>query len=278
MRWYPTSQLSYSLCHRTKAMELCLTGAGICSQGVLCLQTTTILLSNLFSTLSTPHHRHTELTLSNSHFVYSWKGYSTNKVNEEKKQLFPHCFTFGSAPPDHMAPAFIFSQHKLELSGQFKKFRWNTIFCLKNTNKQSYTIWDFKQIELPNQGAPCKHRGACIPQVCKYLHHSLAVLLFFCSPNSWAWREARECQTWVGRGTGWGKIVRFNSCISKEQHSMETLNWVRLHDTAVFLRCSCLSLEPEWLSIIALGSLLFIHSNAIDWSKQLVSHPHLHTT
>lgn len=71
-------------------------------------------------------------------------------------------------------------------------------------------------------------------------------LLLFCPPNSWASREAREHQTWVGWGTGWGKIVRFNhTCISKEQHSKEPPKWVRPHGTAVFLRWSCLSLEPD---------------------------------
>lgn len=70
-------------------MEFCFSGAGTCSQGVLRLHTATTAVSNSSSTLHTPHHRGTELTPPKSHFLCTWKGYSTNKVNEEKNNRFP---------------------------------------------------------------------------------------------------------------------------------------------------------------------------------------------
>lgn len=73
------------------------------------------------------------------------------------------------------------------------------------------------------------------------------VLLYFYYSNPWAPRVAREHQKWVGWGTGWGKIVRFNhTCISRKQLSMGTPKWTALHNTALFLRYSCLSLKPDW--------------------------------
>ena len=173
-RWYP--QLNQSLCQDKSHGVFVFTGT--CSQRILCLHTATIPPSNPSSTLSTTHHRGTESTLPNSHLMYTWKGYSTNKVNEEKNNRLPIASLQDPPCLTTRHQYFFSNQYKLELNMWIKRLKCNPIFCLKNPNKPFYAVWDFKQRELPTHGGPHKHRGATIPKVCKSckcLSHSLAI-------------------------------------------------------------------------------------------------------
>lgn len=93
----------------------------------------------------------------------------------------------------------------------------------------------------PRHSAPCKHRGVCIPKVCKSWKHLIHSLAIFLLPKSLGYK----CGQRIPEMSGMRNKVRQNCQVQSHlQLSMETPKWIGLHKTALFLRSVAWAWSP----------------------------------